>query len=85
KSKPAYANWVNMIESILSKEELMVTDSDGHIFIFPSFMLNKGATIRINTNKGGFSFKTPDSVWDRVGEPAYLKDSAGRLVDIYSY
>ncbi|HRY59851.1 MAG TPA: lamin tail domain-containing protein [Patescibacteria group bacterium] len=62
-----------------------VSDSDGHGFIFPSFILNAGATVRVNTGKGGFSFNTTDSVWNRVGEPATLKDSAGRTVDIYSY
>ena len=64
-----------------------IHDADGNIFVFPQFTLNAGQTVRINTNKDGFSFLTKDgkSVWDRVGEPAYLKNVDGQLIDIYSY
>ncbi|MBI2448205.1 lamin tail domain-containing protein [Candidatus Microgenomates bacterium] len=63
-----------------------VRDSDGHVFTFPGFLIQPGQTIRINTNKGGFSFLTDTApVWDRIGEPAYLRNASGELVDVYSY
>lgn len=62
-----------------------ITDSDGNSFIFPGYILYPGATVRVTTNSGRFLFSSSSSVWDRVGEPGYLRDSTGRLVDAYSY
>ena len=62
-----------------------VSDSDGNVFTFPAFTIQPGQVVRINTNGSGFSFAVTFPVWNRVGEPAYLKDGEGILVDLYSY
>lgn len=62
-----------------------VSDGDGNNFVFPSYILTPGATVRITTNSGRFVFNSNSPVWLRVGEPGYLKDASGRLVDVYSY
>lgn len=62
-----------------------VLDGDGNLFVFPSYVLSSGATVRITTNTGRFVFNSSSPVWAKIGEPGYLKDASGRLVDIYSY
>lgn len=63
----------------------MVYDGDGNTFVFPGYILSPGATVRITTNTGRFVFNSTSPVWARIGEPGYLKDASGRLVDVYSY
>ncbi|MBI2448292.1 lamin tail domain-containing protein [Candidatus Microgenomates bacterium] len=62
-----------------------ISDTDQNIFLFSEYILGAGDTVRIKTDGGRFSFDTKESVWNRYGEPAYLTNREGRIIDVYSY
>jgi len=64
--------------------------SQGQDFVFPAFILQPGQTCRVYTNEThpeacGFSFASPDPLWNNKGDCGYLYDQSGNLVDDYCY
>jgi len=66
-------------------------DAATHIYTFPAFTLQPGATVRLYSGQGqddasslywGFA---EEAVWNNGGDSAFLRDSEGNLVDDYSY
>ena len=65
-------------------------DEAEHIFTFPSHILQAGQVCRVYTNEThaewcGFSYASASAIWNNSGDTAYLRDSDGALVDIYTY
>lgn len=71
-----------------------VSDEANHVYIFPRFVLNAGATVTLhsgcgkNTKEDLFwcsSGRKCNAIWNNGGDTLYLRDSQGRLVLRYSY
>ncbi len=72
----------------------MVSDEANHVYIFPRFVLNAGATVTLhsgcgkNTDEDLFwcsSGRKCNAIWNNDGDTLYLRDLQGRLVLRYSY
>ncbi len=65
-------------------------DDANHVFTFPTFTLNAGASVRVWT-KGGADTATDlywgsgSAIWNNTGDCAYLGDDVGTSVDTYCY
>jgi endonuclease YncB( thermonuclease family) len=67
-----------------------VEDEVGHFYIFPSFTLPAGATVRLHTGSGentqtDLYWGWSRAIWNNTGDTVYLYDAFGDLVDRYSY
>jgi ABC-type multidrug transport system fused ATPase/permease subunit len=65
-------------------------DEANHRFMFPTFILRPGAYVRVWTKDGANTvtdlyWGTAQAVWNKTGDCAYLRDSAGRLIATYRY
>jgi len=68
----------------------ILRDGANHVFTFPSYLMPPGQVCRIYTNEHhaewcGFSYGSSSAIWNNGGDCAYLKDSAGTLIDTYCY
>jgi micrococcal nuclease len=68
-----------------------VKDEANHIYVFPAVKLNPGQGLRLHSGPGTdddaslYWGLVDDAVWNNGGDTAYLRDSQGRLVDVYEY
>jgi hypothetical protein len=65
-------------------------DKADHKFAFPTFTLKPGAYVRVWTKAGtntltNLYWGRNQAVWNNRGDCAYLRDSAGTLIDTYYY
>ena len=64
-------------------------DKAGHIFTFPDITLKPGESVYIysgsGVNTGNKSYWGDGAIWNNDGDTAYLYDSNGGLIDVYSY
>lgn len=65
-------------------------DKDYHTFTFPSYVIEQGEICFVYTNElhpvwCGFNFASSIAIWDNSGDTAYLRNSFGILIDVYSY
>ena len=66
-------------------------DAATHIYTFPAFTLQPGATVHLYTGQGQDDASSlywglaEEAVWNNGGDSAFLRDSEGNLVDDYSY
>ena len=66
-------------------------DAANHIYTFPAFTLQPGATVRLYSGQGQDDANSlywglvGESVWNNGGDSAFLRDSKGNLVDSYTY
>ncbi len=64
--------------------------SQGQNFRFPMINIYPGQTCRVYTNENhpehcGFSFRSPEELWNNGGDCGYLYDDQGAQVDSYCY
>lgn len=67
-----------------------LSDAAGHVFTFPSRVMQPNQTCRIYTNQVhpdscGFSFGSGSAIWNNSGDTATLRNAQGTVVDSYSY
>lgn len=67
-----------------------VMDAVKHRYVFPEFRLVPGASVKVHTGRGADSatnlyWGRRGVVWNNKGDTVYLYDSAGNLIDEYSY
>lgn len=62
-----------------------LADTDNHTYTFPSVTLNPGASLRVYTNTGTYSFGSGSAIWNNSGDTGYLRAGTGGVVDTYSY
>ena len=67
-----------------------LSDLSGHTFVFPRFTLDQSASVRVWTKEGidtttDLYWGRRAAVWTNIGDRAYLRDSAGELVYVYTY
>ncbi|MBN1812219.1 MAG: phage tail sheath subtilisin-like domain-containing protein [Anaerolineae bacterium] len=67
-----------------------LNDLSRHIFEFPHFLLAPGASVRVWTKRGNNTstdlyWGRGVAVWSNIGDRAYLRDSKGKLVYVYTY
>ena len=67
-----------------------VMDAVKHRYVFPEFKLAPGASVKVHTGRGANSatdlyWGRRGVVWNNKGDTVYLHDSAGNLIDEYSY
>ena len=67
-----------------------VMDAVTNRYVFPEFRLAPGASVKVHTGRGADSvtdlyWGRRGAVWNNKGDTAYLHDSAGNLIDAYSY
>jgi micrococcal nuclease len=86
--------WVEMVNegsAAVNLEGYSIKDEATHIYTFPAFTLQPGATVRLYSGRGqddasslywGLAGK---AVWNNGGDSAFLRDSEGNLVDSYTY
>ncbi len=65
-------------------------DLKGHVFTFPSMLLNSGGYCRIYTNEVhadtcGLSYNSMSAIWDDDDDCAILKDPDGNLIHQFCY
>lgn len=65
-------------------------DNANHIFTFPNYTLEPGETCRVYTNEDhpewcGFNYHSSSAIWNNTGDCAFLRNSAGTLIDEYCY
>ena len=65
-------------------------NDSGHVFTFPTFLMQPGQTCRIYTDEYhldwcGFTFQSRSSVWNNDGDCAFLRDRLGSPIDTYCY
>lgn len=67
-----------------------LNDLSKHVFEFPRFTLSAGASVRVWTKQGSNTstdlyWGRRGAVWSNIGDRAYLRDSKGKLVYVYTY
>ena len=65
-------------------------NANDRAFTFPDHRMEPGQVCRVYTNEGhpewcGFNYESPTDVWNYANDCAYLRDSAGTLVDAHCY
>ncbi len=68
-----------------------LSDKADHVYYFPSYTIQPGASCRIYTNEShpeycDFSYRFDSSaIWNNGGDTATLKDSTGAVISTYQY
>ena len=67
-----------------------LSDEGNHVYTFPSFVLNAGATVTIYTGSGmdaqdKLYWGSSSPIWNNDHDTAYLKDNEGKLVDSWGW
>ena len=67
-----------------------MSDLASHVYTFPVFTLNAGASVQVWTGSGtntstDLYWGSGNAVWNNTGDTATLKDDTGTLVDEYTY
>ncbi|HZW02631.1 MAG TPA: lamin tail domain-containing protein [Anaerolineaceae bacterium] len=67
-----------------------LSDAAGHVFTFPSHVMQPNQACRIYTNQVhsdwcGFSYGSGSAIWNNSGDTATLRNGQGTVVDSYSY
>jgi len=86
--------WVEIVNegsTAVNLEGFSLKDAANHIYTFPAFTLQPGATVRLYSGQGQDDASSlywglaGDAVWNNGGDSAFLRDSEGNLVDSYAY
>jgi micrococcal nuclease len=86
--------WVEIINegsTAVNLEGFSLKDAANHIYTFPAFTLQPGATVRLYSGQGQDDASSlywglvGETVWNNSGDSAFLRDSEGNLVDSYTY
>lgn len=61
-----------------------------HVYTFPEFVMAPNQICRVYTNQDhpdfcSFSYGSGQAIWNNSGDTAYLRNSAGSLIDDYTY
>ena len=85
-----YVRIENQGGTVQDMTDWTLEDQASHVFIFPSFTLGAGATVRVWTKSGtddstNLYWGSGSAIWNNTGDTAYLRDEVGSLVDSYSY
>lgn len=80
----------NLSQSPIDMTGWTLTDIAGHLYTFPAFILQPGATVTIHICSGTDAadilfWNSCSAIWNNEGDTAYLHDAAGRLISQYSY
>lgn len=67
-----------------------VRDEYGYNYVFPSFTLGAGASVRLHTGAGtntqnDLFWGADRAIWNNSGDTVYLWDAAGNLIDEHPY
>ena len=67
-----------------------VRDDNGHVFTFPTFLMQPGQVCRVYTDEYhpdwcGFTFWSGSAIWNNSGDCAFLRDGRGAPIDTYCY
>lgn len=82
---------VNQGSEAVNLEGYTLKDAANHIYTFPAFTLQPGATVRLYSGQGQNDANSlywglvGESVWNNGGDSAFLRDKEGNLVDSYTY
>jgi micrococcal nuclease len=82
---------VNESSAAVNLQGYSLKDAANHIYTFPAFTLQPGATLRLYSGRGQDDANSlywglvGESVWNNGGDSAFLWDSEGNLVDSYTY
>ncbi len=68
----------------------ILRDEAGHEYVFPDFILEPGATVKVHTGSGvntetDLYWGSNRAIWNNDHDTAYLYDAEGNLVDVYSW
>jgi micrococcal nuclease len=86
--------WVEIVNEgseAVNLEGYSLKDAATHIYTFPAFTLQPGATVQLYSGQGQDDASSlywglaGEAVWNNDGDSAFLRDSEGNLVDDYSY
>jgi micrococcal nuclease len=86
--------WVEIVNEgseAVNLEGYSLKDEATHIYTFPAFILQPGATVHLYTGQGQDDTSSlywglvREAVWNNSGDSAFLRDSEGNLVDDYTY
>ena len=86
--------WVEIVNEgseAVNLEGYSLKDAANHIYTFPAFTLQPGATVHLYTGQGQDDASSlywglvGEAVWNNSGDSAFLRDSEGNLVDDYTY
>jgi micrococcal nuclease len=86
--------WVEIVNegpAAVNLEGYSLKDAANHIYTFPAFTLQSGATVRLYSGQGQDDARSlywgreGEAVWNNDGDSAFLRDCEGNLVDDYNY
>ncbi len=86
--------WIEIVNEgseAVNLEGYSLKDAANHIYTFPAFTLQPGATVRLYSGQGQDDASSlywglvGEAVWNNGGDSAFLRDSEGHLVDSYTY
>jgi micrococcal nuclease len=86
--------WVEIVNegsAAINLKGYSIKDEATHIYTFPAFTLQPGATVRLYSGQGQDDASSlywglvGEAVWNNGGDSAFLRDSEGNLVDDYTY
>lgn len=85
--------WVcftNYGDEATAMTDWMVEDEADHLYVFPTFTLPTGATVKLHTGSGvntqtDLYWGSRRAIWNNTGDTVYLYDAFWNLVDEYSY
>jgi len=80
----------NMDTQIIQVQNWTIRDIANHVYTFRSYEMHPGQICRVYTNQDhpefcSFNYQSSAAIWNNTGDTAYLKDSAGKLIDQFSY
>ncbi|MFW6075221.1 MAG: lamin tail domain-containing protein [Chloroflexota bacterium] len=81
---------VNQGEEPVDMKGWTLSDIAGHVFVFPEFVLEPGATVGVHICSGENTgemlyWERCSAVWNNDGDTAYLHDATGREIHAFSY
>ncbi len=85
-----YVEIKNTDSAAIQLERWTLSDNQNHVFTFPNFQMQPGATCRVYTNQDhpescGFNYNSSSAIWNNGGDCAFLKDAGGNIVSQMCY
>lgn len=85
-----YFTLTNETDAVIHLTDYRVSDTANHEYVFPSFVLGAGKSVKVHTGTGSDSaadlyWNSHETIWNNDGDTLYLYDHKGELVLWWRY